>query len=926
MSRLPDIQWDSPDSGSTSQDDSSPNLKVSLPGDSATIPIVYGEAMVPALTQIVTTYEGDLVILAVWCVGRIEAIDALYVNDVTITTNVIYTNYTGTVTQTPDPLLALAVPGYADALVYISPTGVSVGIAYTVFRIPPTESLGFPRLTAKIRGRLVSNMAGGIVYSANPVLCLADLLSDPVIGRGQRIDSAAALSAAALCDAVVGTRPRRALGLVIGQERTIESWVEILRSYANVVLAIEGDLVKIIANNEFTSPVTTITADQVIDKSFDIQHKQAGRTSTACTVEFTDHSVTPFATNYYTYTMPEVVSGGIPLREQTLSMPGIPNRAQAAREAVETIRRITLAPFIVRWTTTAVGVSYAVGDRVTVQPPGMPAAMDLRIVQIDRRGTGRWDVTAEQISASVQDNSDYIDDPLNDVVPPDDYSEALLPPQSIVLSEIYNETSTLPHTSAIRAYWTSTVSSLRRGYYVSYQDAVNLTYSDEVFVNLEAWESGWLTVPLTYTVRVRSVAVNDEVGAYAYQTIALAGKDYNREKPSAVSTSGSGDCFSVFARPFEIHLLWWFPPGIADLKATEIYYSAVPSASTVQHLATVAYPGNDYAMRGLGPGEGYYFFLRFVNTAGIPGDWHAINGTYGISSCNADVVLSYLSGQIEQTDLHTSLSTLIDDKLDPGSPAIVEMAATIDNLSAEWTVKIQSGNYVAGIGLAVYPEGLAGVQSDFLVNVDRFAVGHPTASPTPTYPFIIQNGITYLAKAMIGTAWIETAHINNLSVTNGKINWNAVTETVTYSEGYRWLNPDSYSFQAITNDVFVNMSSCYGVVVLAQVDLSHVNGTVGAHYCPGWARYAQLTMNGTVVRSVNGSLAGNCYQLEKVDDLWQWGWNWSNSFELVWSATWPVGYYGTVAFKLWATSTANPAFPGSTWCDGTRLVFLLLKK
>lgn len=721
-------------------------------------------------------------------------------------------------------------------------------------------------------------------------------------------------------------RRRRSLGLVISQERTIESWVEILRAYANVVLSIEGDLVKIIANNEFSSPVGTVTADQVLDRSFDIKHKQAGRTSTACTVEFTDHSVTPFATNFYTYTMPEVVAGGIPLREQTLSMPGIPNRAQAAREATEAIRKVTLTPFVVSWTSTAVGISYAVGDRVTVQPPGMPASMDLRIVQIDRRSPGRWDITAEQISALVQDDNDYIDDPLNDVVQPPDYQEALLPPQSIVLSEVYNETNSIPPTSAIRARWTSIVSNLRRGYYVSYQNSIDLTYSDEVFVNLEAWESGWLAVPKTYTVRIRAVAVNDELGEYAYQTIVLTGKDFNRERPSAVSTSGSGDCFSVFARPFEIHILWWFPPGIADIQATEIYYSAVPSASTVQHLATIAYPGNDYAMRGLGPGEGYYFFLRFVNTAGVPGDWHAINGTYGISSCNADVVLEYLSGQIEQTSLHQSLNTLIDSKLDPGSPAIVEMAATIDNLAAEWTVKIQSGNYVAGIGLAVYPEGLAGVQSDFLVNVDRFAVGHPTASPGPTYPFIIQNGVTYLSKALIGEAWIETAHINNLSVTNGKINWNAVTETLTYSEGYRYLNPDSYDFQNITNDIFVNLASCYGVVVFVQADLSNVNDVVGAHYCPSWARSLALTMNGTAVRVVNGSLAGNCYQLEQIDYVWQWGWNWNNSFELMWSATWPVGYYGVVPFRVLAQSSANPAFPGSTWCNGTRVIFLLLKK
>ena len=61
-------------------------------------------------------------------------------------------------------------------------------------------------------------------------------------------------------------------------------------------------------------------------------------------------------------------------------------------------------------------------------------------------------------------------------------------------------------------------------------------------------------------------------------------------------------------------------------------------------------------------------------------------------------------------------------------------------LNAQYTVKIQNGEHVSGFGLASYPHD-GGVQSDFIILADKFAIVTPTANQgeTPQVPFIVGN-------------------------------------------------------------------------------------------------------------------------------------------------------------------------------------------
>ena len=91
-------------------------------------------------------------------------------------------------------------------------------------------------------------------------------------------------------------------------------------------------------------------------------------------------------------------------------------------------------------------------------------------------------------------------------------------------------------------------------------------------------------------------------------------------------------------------------------------------------------------------------------------------------------------------------------------------ATTDGKLGAMWSVKMQvnaNGQYVAaGIGLGI-ENTEAGLQSQFLVSADRFAVVNTLAGGGLVTPFVVQGGQVIMNSAVIGNATIGFAKIND---------------------------------------------------------------------------------------------------------------------------------------------------------------------
>lgn len=89
-------------------------------------------------------------------------------------------------------------------------------------------------------------------------------------------------------------------------------------------------------------------------------------------------------------------------------------------------------------------------------------------------------------------------------------------------------------------------------------------------------------------------------------------------------------------------------------------------------------------------------------------------------------------------------------------------------INQSWSLKMEQqtdGKYVAaGIGLGI-ENGPAGLQSQFLVRADRFAVVSGTFG-TEAAPFVVQGGQVFISQALIGTGWITNAMIGNVIQSN----------------------------------------------------------------------------------------------------------------------------------------------------------------
>jgi predicted phage tail protein len=132
-----------------------------------------------------------------------------------------------------------------------------------------------------------------------------------------------------------------------------------------------------------------------------------------------------------------------------------------------------------------------------------------------------------------------------------------------------------------------------------------------------------------------------------------------------------------------------------------------------------------------------------------------------------------------------ALSTRIEDAQATANNATAAVqtvsqaqAATDGKLSTMWSVKMQinaNGQYVAaGIGLGIENTG-AGLQSQFLVAADRFAVVNTIAGGAISVPFAVQGGQVFINQAFIQDGTITNAKIGSyISSTNyiaGQMGW-----------------------------------------------------------------------------------------------------------------------------------------------------------
>lgn len=823
--RLPDATWPPPGGDPSPPSPETPVdtpqqasvIQQTLSGSDTVIPIIYGRARVGGLISLATTYNSKLVLCVVWCMGEVNSI-SVRINDEAPPAGVTITSYRGTTTQTVDPTLAAAIPGFSDNLVYVDPKYGSVGIAYSVVQIPANleEINGFPSISADIEGRKVyCCVAGTKTYTNNPGAVLADLLTDPILGMRRPIDFASQTAVTQACAELVGTKPRRAINLALTNAQETTQWIETLRGYAGCYLFYDGDKAVLVPNRP-PAAITPISTDAILKGSLKV--RKATNPPNVVRVSYTDISAEPWRTNYAIAIHSDVASGVLSWNEESVAMPGIHEYAQAYREAEERLKAYTYAQTEIEFVMLDEGLQFTVGEVIAFNHPSGFTNEPFRIVALDSVDSGRWRVVATGYSSSLYSDADPSTPPFPKVDPPDSGDPTITnPPTSLSLSQIFSTLSDGTPISKIQATWSASPGINFSYYEIQWGQGSSPTRWNGDKSTTTSWLSPQVTPNQTYTVKVRIVATDNAVGAWASSSIYITGKTSNTWTPPS-TPSGTGTSLSLT-------FTWQFNASATDIMYTEVRMASVNSFASAAVVATVPYPLNSYTVTGLLAGTCRYFWARFFDTSGNATGYYPSSGGSGVTLCtpaaSSDAqILSYLQNKISSSQLVTSLSSTITQASEDATTAIQEVTNLQAEIGGEYYVKIQTdvnGNpRVAGFGLS----NLVGEPSQFIVLADRFAVVNPASSNgTARIPFIVDSGQVYMEGAYIKNLSVDNAKIANLTLTTGKISaGNQITaaNTVYTSTEYTWSSPTGTTRSLGS----FSLSGAYTYIVDFQLKLS----------------------------------------------------------------------------------------------------------
>lgn len=215
-------------------------------------------------------------------------------------------------------------------------------------------------------------------------------------------------------------------------------------------------------------------------------------------------------------------------------------------------------------------------------------------------------------------------------------------------------------------------------------------------------------------------------------------------------------------------LLEWDLPAYSNHDRVEIYRATVEDFG--QSVPIGSSTGVMYVDVVGGGWSGYYWAASF-SEEGVRGP--LAGPRHAETTTDPEYLIDILEGQLDESVLVTNLRTKIED----GGT----YEQTFDEITNQWTVKINNDGRVAGIGLMLEE----GEPSTFAVVADQFAIAPEDPNEEGTAPFFhltvpqVIDGVeipagTYMRSAFIPDATIKVAKIqdgflDNLTAEKGRL-------------------------------------------------------------------------------------------------------------------------------------------------------------
>lgn len=269
-------------------------------------------------------------------------------------------------------------------------------------------------------------------------------------------------------------------------------------------------------------------------------------------------------------------------------------------------------------------------------------------------------------------------------------------------------------------------------------------------------------------------------------------------------------------------LLEWVMPKYNGHSLAEIWRGTEDNLSDAVLVGTT--PGQVYS-DSVDPGWKGFYWIRFVNSAGVSGPYNSPDGTPAETQMDVQAVIDQIHDEAAKSPIVEELKKEISDSAKATNEHIEKISEDGGKaFQAMWAQKASADGITAGIGIVAGKDAAGNPISQVAIAASQLFIFDPNNPGNTAYPFAVSGGKVVIQKAVIYDAVVETLSAQYIVADDVKI---GATLTAPYIRSATISNGnftvDSNGNVNAVNANLNNVTSRGG----AFYDLYAVGGTMG---------------------------------------------------------------------------------------------------
>ncbi|EDW1732161.1 DUF1983 domain-containing protein [Salmonella enterica subsp. enterica] len=282
-------------------------------------------------------------------------------------------------------------------------------------------------------------------------------------------------------------------------------------------------------------------------------------------------------------------------------------------------------------------------------------------------------------------------------------------------------------------------------------------------------------------------------------------------KPEGVQVTGG----------FGYVLLEWMMPKYNGHSLAEVWRGTEDNLSDAVLVGTT--PGQVYS-DSVDPGWKGFYWIRFVNSAGVSGPYNSPDGTPAETQMDVQAVIDQIHDEAAKSPIVEELKKEISDSAKATNEHIEKISEDGGKaFQAMWAQKASADGITTGIGIVAGKDAAGNPISQVAVASSQFFVFDPNNPGNTAYPFAVSGGKVVIQKAVIYDAVVQTLAAQRIVADEVKV---GATLTAPYIRSGTISNGnftvDSNGNMNAVNANLNNVTSRGGIFY----DLNAVSGTL----------------------------------------------------------------------------------------------------